>query len=278
MSPYEILEPTVISFSGGRTSGYMLWRILQENNGIPEGSIVTFANTGKEEEETLKFVKACQDNWNVDIHWIEYQYAEKPADRWKRVTYETASRNGEPFYQLIDQNGSPYLPNPVARICTAKLKIRAIHAYLKAMGWKHNENMDWVGIRADEQRRAAKINRDRTPLVVDGITKQDVGNFWKAQPFDLGLPNMNGVTMHGNCDLCFLKPTHQIISLIKEKPERADWWIAMENHAQSSNKTYGDGAKFRKDRPSYAELKKFALAHDDMFDKTEEAIPCFCGD
>lgn len=278
MSPYEILEPTVISFSGGRTSGYMLWRILQENNGIPEGSIVTFANTGKEEEETLKFVKACQDNWNVEIHWIEYEYAEKPADRWKRVTFETASRNGEPFYQLIDQNGSPYLPNPVARICTAKLKIMAIHAYLKAMGWQHNENMDWVGIRADEQRRAAKINRDRTPLVVDGITKQDVGNFWKAQSFDLGLPNMNGVTMHGNCDLCFLKPTHQIISLIREKPERADWWIAMENHAQSSNKTYGDGAKFRKDRPSYAELKKFALSHDDMFDKTEEAIACFCGD
>ena len=146
------------------------------------------------------------------------------------------------------------------------------------MGWKHNENMDWVGIRADEQRRAAKISRDRTPLVVDGITKQDVGNFWKSQPFDLGLPNMNGVTMHGNCDLCFLKPTHQIISLIKEKPERADWWIAMENHAQSSNKTYGDGAKFRKDRPSYAKLKEFALSHDDMFDKAEEAIPCFCGD
>jgi 3'-phosphoadenosine 5'-phosphosulfate sulfotransferase (PAPS reductase)/FAD synthetase len=278
MSPYKILEPTVISFSGGRTSGYMLWRILQENNGIPEGSIVIFANTGKEEEETLKFVKSCQDNWNVEIHWIEYQYAEKPVDRWKRVTYETASRNGEPFFQLIDQNGSPYLPNPVARICTAKLKIRAIHAYLKSMGWKHNENMDWVGIRADEQRRAAKIDRERTPLVADGITKQDVGNFWKAQPFDLGLPNMNGVTMHGNCDLCFLKPTHQIISLIREKPERADWWIAMENHAQSSNKTYGDGAKFRKDRPSYAELKKFALSHDDMFDTTEEAIACFCGD
>jgi 3'-phosphoadenosine 5'-phosphosulfate sulfotransferase (PAPS reductase)/FAD synthetase len=278
MNPYKILEPTVISFSGGRTSGYMLWRILQENNGIPEGSIVIFANTGKEEEETLKFVKSCQDNWNVEIHWIEYQYAEKPVDRWKRVTYETASRNGEPFFQLIDKNGSPYLPNPVARICTAKLKIRAIHAYLKSMGWKHNENMDWVGIRADEQRRAAKIDRERTPLVADGITKQDVGNFWKAQPFDLGLPNMNGVTMHGNCDLCFLKPTHQIISLIREKPERADWWIAMENHAQSSNKTYGDGAKFRKDRPSYAELKKFALSHDDMFDKTEEAIACFCGD
>jgi hypothetical protein len=52
----------------------------------------------------------------------------------------------------------------------------------------------------------------------------------------------------------------------------------MENHATSSNKTYGDGAKFRKDRPSYADLKAFALSHDDMFSKDEEGIPCFCGD
>lgn len=277
MSPYKIIEPTVISFSGGRTSAYMLWKILEANNGLPDDAIVCFANTGKEEEATLEFVRDCEKHWNVKIHWIEYQFAEKIADRWKEVTFETASRNGEPFMDLIHES-TGYLPNPVARICTARLKIRAIHAFLKAKGWKHNENMDWVGIRADEQRRAAKIARDRTPLVVDGVTKQIVGDFWKAQPFDLGLPNMNGVTMHGNCDLCFLKPTHQIISLIREKPSRADWWIKAEMSVQTSNKTFGDGGRFRKDRPSYAKLKEFALSHDDMFDNTEETIPCFCGD
>jgi hypothetical protein len=277
--PFKILEPTVISFSGGRTSAYMLWRILQSNGGgLPEEAIVCFANTGKEEEATLEFVRDCGKNWNVPIHWVEYQWAEVPADRFKVVTFDSAARKGEPFMASIDQNGSPFLPNPVARICTARLKIRTIHAYIKSLGWKHNENMDWVGIRADEMRRAAKMARERTPLVAAGITKHDVSAFWKSQHFDLKLPNMNGVTMHGNCDLCFLKPTHQIISLIREKPERADWWIAMENHAKSSNKTYGDGAKFRKDRPSYAELKKFALSHDDMFPTDEEGIPCFCGD
>jgi hypothetical protein len=255
----------------------MLWKILEANNGLPEEAIVCFANTGKEEEETLKFVKACSDNWNVKIHWVEYQFAEKPSDRWKEVTFETASRKGEPFMELIHQS-TGYLPNPVARICTAYLKIRTIHNFLKAKGWKHNENMDWVGIRADEMRRAKKIDRERTPLVTDGVTKQTVGDFWKSQSFDLGLPNMNGVTMHGNCDLCYLKPTHQIISLIKEKPERADWWIQAEMSVQTSNKTFGDGGRFRKDRPSYQQLKDFALAQVDMFDKDEEAIPCFCGD
>jgi hypothetical protein len=66
--------------------------------------------------------------------------------------------------------------------------------------------MSMIGMRADEQRRAAKIeDKSRIPLVTAGITKEDVGAFWRKQSFDLGLPNNNGVTMHGNCDLCFLK-------------------------------------------------------------------------
>jgi 3'-phosphoadenosine 5'-phosphosulfate sulfotransferase (PAPS reductase)/FAD synthetase len=276
--PFKIIEPTVISFSGGRTSGYMLWRVLQSNNGLPDDAIVVFANTGKEMEETLEFVRDCEVNWNVPIHWVEYEWNENSKLRFKKVNFETASRNGEPFWSMIAMKGSPFLPNPIQRTCTAQLKIRTIDRYLKSLGWKHDENMDWVGIRADEQRRAAKIDRERTPLVTANITKADVGKFWKEQSFDLKLPNNNGVTMHGNCDLCYLKPAHQIMSLIREKPERADWWIAMEAHAQTSNLTFGDGARFRKDRPSYAEMKRYALAQTEMFPMTEETIPCFCGD
>lgn len=257
----------------------MLWRVLQSNEGrLPEEAIVCFANTGKEEEATLEFVRDCSDYWNVPITWLEYKAHEIPKQRFRVVSYETASRNGEPFFDSINQNGKPYLPNPVARICTINMKIRVIHHFLKSLGWDHNENMDWVGIRADEQRRAAKIDRSRTPLVAAGVTKEMVGEFWKSQPFDLGLPNMNGVTMHGNCDLCFMKPAHQIQSLIAEKPERAKWWIEMEAYVNSSNSIIGGGGRFRSDRPSYAQMLKFSQEQRDMFDKNEEAIACFCGD
>ena len=275
--PFKIIEPTVISFSGGRTSAYMLWRILQSNDGLPDDAIVCFANTGKEEEATLQFVKDCSDKWNVPITWLEFQQAEEPKDRFKVVTFETASRNGEPFWDLIHQS-TGYLPNPVARVCTAQLKIRTIHNYCKSIGFKHNENMDWIGIRADEPRRAAKVDISRVPLFADGITRHDISHFWNKQNFDLGLPNMNGVTMHGNCDLCFLKPAHQIQSLIQEKPERAIWWIEAEKSVQTSNKSFGDGGRFRKDRPSYQQMYDYAMNQSDMFDKDEESIPCFCGD
>jgi len=275
MNPFQINEPTCISFSGGRTSAYMLWRILEANNGkLPDEAIVCFANTGKEDEATLKFVHDCSVNWNVEIHWLEYRNSDTA---FERVTFETASRNGEPFEAIIRKR--QYLPNPVTRFCTSDLKIRTIHKYLKSLGWHdHNETMDWIGMRADEQRRAAKIaDKSRIPLVIAGVTKETVGEFWRNQTFDLELPNINGVTYHGNCDLCFLKGGSQVLSLIAEKPERGIWWAKMEEMALSIA-SKSSGAVFRSDRPSYSSMIKFSESQIDMFDKNEEAIACFCGD
>jgi len=274
-NPFLITEPTCISFSGGRTSAYMLWRVLDAHNGIPPPHArVIFANTGKEDEASLRFVQACSDNWNVPIDWVEYRDAD-PA--FVKVDFETASRNGEPFEALIRKR--QYLPNPVTRFCTSELKIRTIHKYLRSIGWDdHNETMDWIGMRADEQRRAAKIaDKSRIPLVTAGVTKETVGEFWRNQPFDLELPNMNGVTMHGNCDLCFLKGGAQVLSLIAEKPERGIWWAKMEALALALA-SKPSGAVFRSDRPSYASMIEFAANQTDMFDPNEEAISCFCGD
>ena len=278
MNPYSILEPTCISFLGGRTSGYMLYKILEAHQmSLPEEAVVCFANTGKEDEATLKFVNDCSVNWNVPIIWLEYTDAEESKDRWKQVTYETASRNGEPFEAVIRKKN--YLPNPVTRFCTIEMKIRTIANYLLSIGMcekrSHGEYMSWVGIRADEPRRAAKIPRDRTPLVAAGVSKEMVGEFWRNQSFDLELPNINGVTYHGNCDLCFLKGASQTMSLITEKPERAVWWAKMEALALASKP---DGARFRKDRPSYASMMQFTQDQTDMFDPNEETIACFCGD
>ena len=274
--PFKINSPTCISFSGGRTSAYMLWRVLQSNGGLPAEAVVCFANTGKEDEATLRFVRDCGEQWGVPITWLEYQREELG---YKVVSFDTASRNGEPFEALLARK--QYLPSPVMRFCTVELKIRPMAKYQFDIGItdskSEGETTAMVGIRADEQRRAAKIpDKRRLPLVTAGVTKHDVSAFWREQPFDLELPNNNGVTMHGNCDLCYLKPTHQVVSLIAEKPERAIWWARMES--THINKAINDSGRFRKDRPTYAEMARYAKQQIDMFDRAEEAVACFCGD
>jgi hypothetical protein len=260
--PFKITGPTCISFSGGRTSAYLLWRVLQSHGGkLPADCVVAFANTGKEDEATLRFVRDCGERWSVPILWVEYR-AEAPG--FAIVDFETASRKGEPFEALIAKKN--YLPNPVARFCSMELKGVAI---TKATGLDSDETV--VGVRSDEPRRLAKLRARglMLPLVDAGINKAEVRAFWKASPFDLGLEERDGITALGNCDLCFLKGFDQTMGLIRQEPARAIWW-ARQEHAI--------GATFRSDRPGYSPMLENALQQVDFIGHEEEAIACFCGD
>ncbi|WP_322400358.1 phosphoadenosine phosphosulfate reductase family protein [Massilia luteola] len=284
--PFYFDGEGAISFSGGRTSGYMLWRVLQAHGGtLPDHVRVFFANTGKEAEETLEFVRDCGRHWNVPILWVEFRDDETG---YAVVDFETASRDGEPFAALIRKRR--YLPNPVTRFCTTELKIRAMHRHIRTLGWGRWDQM--IGIRADEQRRVAKIRaRGRStetsketmlmPLADVGVTKHDVMAFWNSQPFDLGLKNVNGVTPGGNCDLCFLKGPRQVFSMIRQRPGLAVWWAKQEQWASENidGPSKGDGWRFRNDRPGYQRMHDYALAQGNLFEDAEDdAIPCFCGD
>src|SRR3546814_19813016 len=91
------------------------------------------------------------------------------------------------------------------------------------------------------------------PLADAGVTVRDVGAFWQAQAFDLDLLTVNGRTLEGNCDLCFLKPRGQRLALIKARPEAAVWWIRMES-LNLASKPRGD--RFRADGPSRTEERR----------------------
>jgi len=273
MNHYLITEPTCISFSGGRTSAFMLYQILQAHGGkLPDEAIVCFANTGKEDDATLKFVHDCETNWRVQIHWLEYD-SKKP--KYKKVDFVTASRNGEPFEAMI--NDKKMLPNNFMRFCTLELKINTIRRYLKGIGLDIDDDQHLVGIRADEQRRVAKVGLSMCPLAKEGITSRDVGAFWESNSFDLGLPKV-GQNKLSNCDLCFMKGDATLISLIQDNPERAKWWIKMEKEAKKllteKHKTYIPS--FRKNQTGYEEMVKFDKNQGKLF--TDESIPCFCGD
>ncbi len=244
--PFLIEGPAVISFSGGRTSGYMLRRIL-DAGGLAENVVVLFADTGKERTETYTFVRAVEQQWRVPIHWVE--------------------RHGG-FTQLITDRQR--LPNPLMRFCTQELKIRPMRDWMITHGFEHWTNV--VGIRADEPRRVAKMRetmergtRERwdiaLPLADAGVTVEDVNAFWQAQPFDLQLQ-----PHEGNCDLCFLKALGKKRNIVRERPDLAAWWVEQERRI---------GQPFRQDQPSYSDL----LAQPDLFIANEmDLIECYCHD
>jgi len=269
----DIDIPFLMSFSGGRTSAFLLRQVLDGLDGkLPAGCAIFFANTGREHPATLEFVQEVSSRWDVPITWVERRYREDPG--FAIVTPETASRNGEPFARLIERKN--YLPNPVARFCTEELKVKAIAMAAKASGIVDATIL--VGLRADEPRRVHRVQNDERngfiydcPMYRHGHTIEDVTRFWKSQPFDLRLPNDDRA--FGNCDCCFLKGRRVLERVIRHDPSLAQWWIDQENRI---------GAKFRKDIPTFTQLRISVESQPHLFDEQngedDEIIPCTCTD
>ena len=243
----------IINFSGGRTSAYMTKRLIEEGGEY----LVTFQNTGKEMPQTLEFINECDKRWNLNIVWLEYDRL----DGFRVVDYATASRDGEPFTQLIEKNKG-YLPSQAQRYCTRVLKIETLQKYLKSLGV--TEYTSFNGIRYDEPRRWAKINATdldiELPLVKWKTTKPDVLSWWKQQPFDLMVNEP-----YGNCDGCFLKGKGKLSIIAKEKPELFDWWI---KHETESGNTF-------KKEISYQQIKDKAQSQLGLWDD-DPSFECFC--
>lgn len=268
--PYRVPGPAVVSFSGGRTSAYLLRCVLDAHGGVlPPDLHVVFANTGEEDPRTLDFVKRCADEWRVRIVWVEYHDASP--GRWREVDYHTASRDGAPFAEMLDRKGM--LPNGRARFCTQELKLRPMREYMRAQGYRDDERSNVVGLRWDEPGRVATLRaRDSTwdvlcPLYDARVSKADVRAWWREQPFDLETPSYAG-----NCVGCFLKGRTLRDRAAREAPEVWERWAHHEAVA---------GARFIHAEPEgYAgQLRRVrSLPVLPAFDDAEldGTLPCDC--
>ena len=281
---YYLKEPTIISFSGGRTSAYLLYQIIQAHGGeLPDYVYPVFANTGKEMPQTLDFIKDCEEHWGCKIYWMELSHiiedGKGPTEKdrkwmfkYKETDYKNCSRNGEPFEIVINHYNK--LPNATNRFCTYLLKQRAITWFERINGLKHPDQV--LGLRYDEPRRVHNIiNKDNKyqdklcPLYTEKVTKETIKNFWDNSNFDLKLVARDGHTILGNCDMCFLKGKKQTMDIMRSRPELSDWWIEQEKRT---------GKTFRFDIPVVDLLKKSKQNINlDLFE-SDESLDCFCTD
>jgi len=216
----------LISFSGGETSAYMTKLILDEYCDRYDEVAVVFANTGQENEQTLEFVKRCDEAFGFNTVWIEavVHHGSRRSPTHKIVTYETADRTGQPFEEMIKKYG---IPNKRYAHCTRSLKYYPITSYVRSLGWKANTYDTAIGIRIDEIDRMTTDSRKVGivyPLISwQPTTKPQINSWWAKQPFRLPLKGYQG-----NCKWCWKKSLRKHLTIMSEMPEAYEFPARME--------------------------------------------------
>jgi len=221
----------VCTFSGGRTSAFMGLFLQNYNKYKDFDKVFIFANTGKEREETLEFINECDKQWELNVVWLEAKinFQKGEGTTYNVVDFDTASRNGQPFTQMMLKYP---MPNNFASNCTRELKQNTIHKFVKSLGYK--EVTTAIGIRFDERHRMSNFAEQQNiiyPLITDfPADEKFIRDWWDSQTFDLKLKDYEG-----NCDLCFKKSLRKRLTIIKENPNVANWWLKKEQRFGSEN-------------------------------------------
>lgn len=210
------MKNLLVSFSGGETSAYMAqWLNNHYKEFGYENIVFVFANTGEENEETLEFVDQCDKHFKINIQWIEADiiHEHRKGTRYYRTDFDYASRNGEPFENMISKYG---IPNQANQQCTRELKGAPILAFGK--DWFNKEKYHTaIGIRIDEIDRMndkAKKMGFIYPLInqkMMPMSKPMINIYWRSMPFRLNLKGYQG-----NCKTCWKKSDKKLYQIAKE--------------------------------------------------------------
>jgi hypothetical protein len=265
--------PLAISFSGGKTSGFMA-RYLQERFPNREKCFI-ISNTGMEKEASLVFANECDKQWGLSLVWVEADIEIGRDNQTSVVTFDSANRNGAPFAAMIKKYG---LPNKSFPHCTRELKERPIKRYLKkVLGWTKYETA--IGIRFDERHRISEARRKDGfiyPLSDDlRLTNQIVNAWWEKQSFNLHLKDYEG-----NCDFCWKKSRRKRLTLLAQGL-KVDLWKLWES--QSEYTFDRDGYTIQElEMMAQSDFHKVRDKHEiekmnpKLFNNMDFEMECFC--
>ena len=142
------LLPHVVKFSGGRSSGAMLFKLLESGAlSASRGDVVVFNNTSAEHPATYDFVRRCKNECEskhgIPFFLVEYcTYEDTPYGKYIRLpTFRLANADphskdnpegyrwrGEVFEELLSWNGG--VPSIFQRTCTMALKMQTTRSFL----------------------------------------------------------------------------------------------------------------------------------------------------
>ena len=205
-------KPHVVSFSGGRTSAYLVYLMEQKRKNEGWDVHYIFMDTGAEHPKTYEFVRDVAFYFDIDLVCLRLD-ASPPlgnGNNYEVCTVDEIGPDLKPFAGMVKKYGSPGIPSPW---CTSRMKVDTHEAYCKKRFGKDNF-ITWLGIRADEKRRL-KRKKDLSYLAdISDATKDDIIAWWKGMFFDLEIHEHLG-----NCVFCFKKGDGKLALAARDAPE-----------------------------------------------------------
>jgi 3'-phosphoadenosine 5'-phosphosulfate sulfotransferase (PAPS reductase)/FAD synthetase len=224
-----MLVKNVVSFSGGRTSAYLCYLMIEKFG--RENVDFIFMDTGAEHPKTYEFIRKVND-W-LDLNLVCLRLKINPTlgegNSYEQITINQIGQDLEPFKAMMSKYGTPYIHGA---FCTQVMKGKPYLAYCKDR--YDNDFISWYGIRIDEPTRLNQENpqielfetKKKTKkqknvikylAEISDFEKQDILDWWKIQPFDLELPEVLG-----NCVFCIKKGINKIALAAKLEPKMAN--------------------------------------------------------
>jgi hypothetical protein len=273
----------VVSFSGGRTSAYLVYLIeqMRKSGEWTDPVEYIFMDTGAEHPKTYEFIKKCVEHFGIELTCL-HGYFEHPVGKgnsYNVIPLEDCNFNmkGGPMARMMLKYG---LPTVMGAWCTSRMKEETHDKYCDDKYGKGNY-VTWLGIRADEPARL-KIGKRKDLRYMAEITdfeKDDVLDFWAGMPFDLEIQEHLG-----NCVFCIKKSINKIALAARDEPILAmEWMSAIENATdrlnQPKEKIYGGlfpdkyvqhvqkGVMYRNHNSMESIIAKFELhSRDEIYD------------
>ena len=200
----------VVSFSGGRTSAYLVW-LIEKTKKAGEKIVYIFMDTGAEHQKTYDFVRAVAKNFGVEIICLRVCITPElgKANGYKLIPIDEIGPDLKPWSGMVKKYGVPYFGGA---FCTDRMKLGPFTKYCNEHFGKGNYET-WLGIRADEPNRLSKKDGIRYLAEISDLDKQDVIDWWRKQDFDLGIDEWLG-----NCVFCMKKSDLKLAAAQRDEP------------------------------------------------------------
>jgi hypothetical protein len=212
----------IVSFSGGRTSAYLVHLMEQKRKNEGWDVEYVFMDTGAEHPKTYEFIKKCVDYFGIELTVLKTVINQEMGigPTFKVCTLDSIGWDLSVFKEMTKKYGNPYIPG--GNFCTDKLKTVTFNKYIKSKGLRDGGFKTWLGIRYDEPRRIKEKKNIKYLAEISTMEKMDIVGWWDQQDFDLDIDEHLG-----NCVFCIHKAPTKIALAQRDEPDLAVEWNKM---------------------------------------------------